>query len=111
MDGNGADDKHTILNTGAADVPSTLRYRSLFLNQCNTYRSFAETFRHGTLISAWASVSSYELAATYVQGIVEGWTWGKVEEELEKKDNSFDPTQDPTEVPRRAFEVSTFGQS
>jgi hypothetical protein len=60
------------LNTGNADVPANLRYRSLMLNQCNGYRSFLESFKHGTVISSWATVASSKTTRTYFRGLLDG---------------------------------------
>lgn len=108
LDGNGANDEHSILQTGNADVPANLQYRSLMLNQCNTYRSLLESFLHGTVISSWATVSSTQSTRTYVQGLLDGWSWTKMDEELDDQEEDSGSDGDPRYPSYKAFHVTSF---
>ena len=105
LDGNGTDDEHSILNTWNSDIPANLRYRSLLLNQCNTYRSFIESFQHGVVIASMASVSSNFTAVTYLTGIAEGWDWEKMDTQLDEIETSH---EDPNFPLLNAFQTTEF---
>lgn len=94
------DFERTILQI-ASDVPPTLRYRSLFLNQCNSFRYFIESVRHGTVITTWQLVGSPLLAKDYADGIIDGKTWKWIHDTLVSHEQN-------TGKPRGAFEVTTF---
>ncbi len=105
LDGNGPDDSHTILNSGDADEPANLRYRSLMINQCNSYRSFVESVRHGVVIASMCSVSSHGTTTKFVEGVVEGWDWNRIDTEL---DDAERPNIDPTTPDPEAFQITNF---
>jgi hypothetical protein len=87
-----------------ADIPANLRYKSLCFLQCNAYRSFLENFRHGVVISSWPCIAPYGFAEIFVEGIVNGSTWQKIEQDMDAViPNIHDPS-----VGRGAFELSIF---
>jgi hypothetical protein len=107
FDGNGSTDRHTITACGNNDVPpaASLHYRSLFLNMCNSYRSFLESFPHGTVVSTWSCVSNNELTTIYTRGIVEGVSWPTMDENLEGTETIPDLPGNPKD--ERLFNVLT----
>ena len=102
--GEGANDQHTIIATGNADVPTNLHYRSLFLNQCNSFRYSVEAFKHGTVIGSWANIGNPRLTRKFVEGTVEGWNKATMEAELEV----LQPGTNDPRVNRAAFEIVDF---
>jgi len=101
---NWATDTQRLILLIQTDVPSTLRYRSLFLNQCSSFRYFIESFKHGTVISTWQSVSDRKLPEDYAAGIIAGKTWAEIEEKLQ--DDEQDSPNKPR--PRKSMEVISF---
>lgn len=73
VDGDGSHDHHSILRQpGNSDVPATLKYKSLMLTQCSSYRNYIETFKHGRVIGSWKFISNPIITSTYVKDIVDG---------------------------------------
>jgi hypothetical protein len=106
VDGDGASDKRSILHQpGNSDVPpvAALQYKSILLNQCNSYRNFIESFNHGRVIGTWHFVRNSDITMTYVKGTVEGWPISQIESELEK----LEPLT-PQTIEHGMFETTNF---
>ena len=83
-DGDNANDLRTIIQQpGNSDVPANLKYRSILLNQCNSYRYYIENFKHGTAVTTWSEVSNSGITRTFIQGIVDGNPWADVKAHLD----------------------------
>jgi hypothetical protein len=86
IDGDGAQDHRSILvQPGNSDVPpaAALKYKSLMLTQCNSYRNYIESFKHGRVIGTWYFVSDSRITKTYVMDTVFGKSAAEMEEDLE----------------------------
>lgn len=104
VDGDGSHDHHSILKQpGNSDVPTTLKYKSLMLTQCNSYRNYIETFKHGRVIASWHFVSNPRITSTYVTDTVDGKSAVEMESDLEK----LEPER-PQTTSRGMFEISNF---
>jgi hypothetical protein len=98
LEGDGPLDKRVILDIPSTDVPATLKYRSLYLNQCVSYRYFLESFHHGTVFATWSCVRpDYHGHEGFVDKILEGANWENVELELEDREAFGDPPIGPEE--------------
>lgn len=103
-DGDSDNDLRTIIQQpGTSDVPANLKYRSILLNQCNSYRYYIENFKHGTTLTTWQEVSSPQITRTFIRGIVDGKPWTDV-----KGDLDFLEKDKPTELGAGMFELSNF---
>ncbi len=94
-------DRRTVLQL-VSDVPPTLRYRSLFLNQCSSFRYFIESFKQGDVVACWDRSTSSALARDYAIGVIEGKTWAQMKVVLELANPPINPR------PRGNFEVTSF---
>jgi hypothetical protein len=104
-DGDGNTDQRVILQRpGGTDVPA-LHYRSLFMNQCNSYRYFIESFQQGTVLSTWQNIQVSVHTQLYVQSLVEGKQWSEIETLLEAKEA---PTGTGNAFRRGLIEISNF---
>ncbi len=98
-----AGDKRTVLQI-ATDVPAALQYRSLFLNQCSSFRYSIESFKHGDVVTAWQAISNPSLAKDYSEGVMDGLTWAQIETKLEQRD----PPTPGKFRPRSSFDLTSF---
>jgi hypothetical protein len=106
LEGDGPLDKRVILDIPSTDVPATLKYRSLYLNQCVSYRYFLESFHHGTVFATWSCVKpDLHGHEGFIEKMLEGANWQVVEVELEKKERDGDP---PGAPPKDRIELSNF---
>lgn len=80
---NSVDYRVVIQQPGISDVPANLKYRSILLNQCNSFRYYIESFKHGTTFSTWQEVSNNRITKTFVQGIVDGNSWISLKSDLD----------------------------
>jgi hypothetical protein len=104
IDGDGANDHRSILKQpGDSDVPANLKYKSLMLTQCNSYRSFIESFKHGRVIGTWNFVGDPLITMTYVKDTIEGKAAAEIKADLDKLEEG-----NPTGGNRGMFEVSDF---
>jgi hypothetical protein len=106
IDGEDAQEYRSILiQPGSSDVPpvSALKYKSLMLTQCNSYRNYIESFKHGKVIGTWYFISDRFITQTYVIQTVDGKSAAQMEEELEKLETNPIPNFN-----RGMFEISTF---
>jgi hypothetical protein len=104
IDGDGANDHRSILKQPVnSDVPANLKYKSLMLTQCNSYRSFIESFKHGRVIGTWNVVSNSLITMTYVQSTVDGKTAAEMKADLDRLERGR-----PTGGNRGMFEISDF---
>ena len=91
LEGDNAGDKRVILDCPCVDLP-VLRYRSLYLHQCNSYRYFIESYKHGCVFAALTPVRPARLAQErFVRGVIDGSTWVEIEEKAEIAEAFYDP--------------------
>ena len=84
IDGDDAGDHRSILKQpGNSDVPANLKYKSLMLTQCNSYRSFIESFKHGRVIGTWNYVSNPNITRNYIRNTVDGKTAAEMKADLD----------------------------
>lgn len=103
LEGDGDNEQRVILNLPSTDVPATLRYRSLYLNQCNTYRYFLESFRHGAVFATMTNIMPDNLAhEEFIQQIIQGTAWQQIEPKVEAKE-AVDRTEEEQSINRIEF--------
>ena len=106
LEGDGPLDKRVILEIPSTDIPTTLNYRSLYLNQCVSYRYFLESFHHGVVFATWTCVRpDYHGHEGFINKMLEGANWESVEVEFEKREADQDPPGGP---PKDHIELSNF---
>ena len=106
VDGDSAADKRSILRRpGNSDVPppAELKYKSILLNQCHSYRNFIESFQHGRVVGTWYFVGASNITMNYVRAIVQGKAAAEMETDLE----ALEPGR-PVPLPRGMFEITDF---
>ncbi len=100
----GEEDKRVIIQRpGDTDVPTDLKYRSLLFSQCNSFRYYIESFKHGVLIGTWGEIGDEQIARTYVESIVRGKSWADTKTALDKTEPDAN-----RENKRGTFQVTTF---
>ena len=106
LEGDSPNDKRVILNIPSTDVPAILKYRSLYLNQCCSYRYFLESFHHGTVFATWSCIRPDNHGhEEFINKMIEGANWQAVEVELEKKEANDDQPGSPI---KDRIELSNF---
>lgn len=86
LEGDGAYEKRVILDIPSVDVP-TLKYRALYINQCNSYRYFIESFKHGVVYAGWTVFQPDNHAhEEFIAQILNGTSWQAIEPLLEEKE-------------------------
>ena len=106
LEGDGPLDKRVILDIPSTDVPATLKYRSLYLNQCCSYRYFLESFHHGTVFATWSCIRPDNHGHEgFITKMLKGETWESVEVELEGLEGVDDIIGAPK---RNRIELSNF---
>ena len=104
IDGDDAGDHRSILKQpGNSDVPANLKYKSLMLTQCNSYRSFIESFKHGRVIGTWNYVSNPNITRNYIRNTVDGKTAAEMKADLDSLEAGS-----PTGGRPSMFEISDF---
>lgn len=92
-----------IQRPGATDVPADLKYRSLLFSQCNSFRYYIESFKHGVVIGTWGEIGNEQIARTYVESIVSGKSWADTKTALDKTEPKAN-----RETSGGTFELTTF---
>jgi hypothetical protein len=106
LEGDGPLDKRVILDIPSTDVPAILKYRSLYLNQCVSYRYFLESFHHGAVFATWSCIRPDNHGHEgFITKMLKGETWESVEIELEEKEAVDDIIGAPK---RNRIELSNF---
>jgi len=75
----------------------------VLLNQCNSYRNFIESLKHGRVIGTWYFVSNPNITMNYVRALVQGKTAAQMETDLE----DMEPGR-PVPLPRGMFDITDF---
>jgi hypothetical protein len=77
-----------IQRPGATDVPAQadLKYRSLLFSQCNSFRYYIESFKHGVVIGTWGEIGHPLIAKTYVEAIIKGKSWTETKTALDDRE-------------------------
>jgi hypothetical protein len=106
LEGEGPLDKRVILDIPGTDVPATLKYRSLYLNQCVSYRYFLESFYQGAVFATWSCIRPDNHGHEgFIIKMLEGADWQAIEVELEGLETVDDPPGGPIE---NRIELSNF---
>lgn len=104
VNGHAFDQRVIVQRPCATDVPA-LHYQSLFMNQCNSYRYFIESFRQGVVISTWQNIFVSSHTQPYVGALIEGKQWGEIESLLQ----TIEPSTGTGTASRRGLiEISSF---